>query len=184
MTGTHPALRLPPPRWWTAIVRGLETLTIVLFSVLTLVVLWGVFSRYVMGAQSTWTDELARYLLVWVSLLGAALMFREHGHLGVDYFVGKLHPDVQRIGAIFSELIVIAFGVVALGIGGTLLMLDAFHAREMTTALGFQVGYLHVATPLSGLFIAAFGIEHLLLNRLSIPAAPELEPKKREEEVI
>ncbi|HEX9782091.1 MAG TPA: TRAP transporter small permease subunit, partial [Opitutaceae bacterium] len=106
------------------------------------------------------------------------------GHLGVDYFVGKLHPDVQRIGAIFSELIVIAFGVVALGIGGTLLMLDAFHAREMTTALGFQVGYLHVATPLSGLFIAAFGIEHLLLNRLSIPAAPELEPKKREEEVI
>ncbi|BET66602.1 TRAP transporter small permease [Opitutales bacterium ASA1] len=168
-----PATLRSSPGWWLAIVRGLEGLTVALFGALTLVVLWGVFSRYVMGAQSTWTDELARYLLVWVSLVGASLMFREHGHLGVDYFVSKLHPDVQRVGAVFSELVVIAFALVALGIGGTKLVLDAFHANEMTSALGIRVGWLHLAAPLSGLFMAAFAVEHLLTRHLSFPAAKE-----------
>lgn len=168
-------LRAPDrsPAWWRAVVRGLEGLTILLFAVLTGVVLWGVFSRYVMGAQSTWTDELARYLLVWISLLGAALMFREHGHLGVDFFVGKLHPDVQRIAAVFSEVVVIVFALVALAMGGTLLMLEAFRADEMTSSLGIRVGYLYLATPLSGVFFVAFAVEHLLRRRLSAPALNE-----------
>ncbi len=173
---THPVAQ--PPGWWLAVVRGLEVLTVALFAALTLVVLWGVFSRYIMGAQSTWTDELSRYLLVWVSLLGAALMFREHGHLGVDFVVAKFHPDVQRLCAIFSELIVIAFALAALGVGGSRLMLDAFRVNEMTTALGIQVGYLQIVTPLAGLFFAAFGIEHLIQRRLAIPAAAVIDAKE------
>ncbi|MGH8017111.1 MAG: TRAP transporter small permease [Opitutaceae bacterium] len=173
---TRPAAQ--PPGWWLAVVRSLEALIITLFAALTLVVLWGVFSRYVMGAQSTWTDELSRYLLVWVSLLGSAVMFREHGHLGVDFFVAKFHPDVQRLCAILSELIVIAFALAALGIGGSKLMLDAFRVDEMTTALGIQVGYLHMVTPLSGLFFAAFGIEHLIQRRVAIPAAAIVDAKE------
>ena len=50
-------------RVWLGVVRSLEWFTILLFMVLTIDVLWGVFSRYALGAQATWTDELARYLL-------------------------------------------------------------------------------------------------------------------------
>ena len=63
------------------VVRALEWLTTGIFAALVLDVLWGVISRYVLGSQSRWTEELAIYLLVWVSLLGATLVFRERAHL-------------------------------------------------------------------------------------------------------
>jgi len=161
----------PIARAWQGLVRLLEFFAILLFAVLTFTVLWGVFSRYALGAQATWTDELARYLLVWVSLIGGALMYREHGHLGVDYFVGKFDPSAQRATAIVVELIVFGFALFVLGYGGWKLMSEAFRAGETTTSLGFQVGWLHVATPVSGLFMAAFAIEHLICGRLTYPAA-------------
>ncbi len=160
----------PIDRTWGLFVRALEWFTILLFIALTLDVLWGVFSRYVLGAQATWTDELARYLLVWVSLFGAAIMYREHGHLGIDYFVGKLHPDVQRINAILGEVVVGGFALVVLVVGGGRLVRDAFNASEMTSALGIEVWWLHLATPVSGFFFVAFAIEHVLQRRLNLPA--------------
>ena len=57
------------------LVRSLEVLIIVMVALLTLTVLWGVFTRFVMGRQAQYTDELARMLLVWVSMIGAALAF-------------------------------------------------------------------------------------------------------------
>jgi len=167
MSSTHS----PIARVWLGVVRLLEFLAVSLFALLTFVVLWGVFSRYALGAQGTWTDELARYLLVWVSLIGGALMYREHGHLGVDYFVGKFDPEAQRVTAIIVERIVCGFALFVLGYGGFTLMSEAFRAGETTTSLGIQVGWLHIATPLSGIFMAAFALEHVICGRLSYPAA-------------
>src|SRR5690606_36346268 len=65
---------------WNRIIRGLEWFTITLFAALVIDVLWGVISRYVPGIRpSDWTEELAVYLLVWVSLFGAALTYRGYG---------------------------------------------------------------------------------------------------------
>ncbi|MEL6133172.1 MAG: TRAP transporter small permease subunit, partial [Bacteroidota bacterium] len=44
----------------------------ILMGMITLVVLWGVFTRYALGSQASWSEELARFLLVWIGLLGAA----------------------------------------------------------------------------------------------------------------
>jgi TRAP-type C4-dicarboxylate transport system permease small subunit len=96
-----------PERAWESLVRGLEWTLVVGFAALTLDVLWGVFSRYVVGSQSRWTEELAIYLLVWISLLGASLTYLEKGHLGVDYFVARLDPNAQRVTAIVVELTVL-----------------------------------------------------------------------------
>ncbi len=68
--------------------RMLEILLIIAVALLVLDVVWGVFSRYIMGEQTKWTEELARFLLVWVSLLGGAVAVGTQGALGVAYFVG------------------------------------------------------------------------------------------------
>jgi TRAP-type mannitol/chloroaromatic compound transport system permease small subunit len=68
-------------------------------AVLTMTVLWGVFTRFCLGKQAEYTDELARVLLVLVSMVGAALAFGEKAHLGVDYFVSKLHPKPGKRSA-------------------------------------------------------------------------------------
>jgi len=160
----------PRSKAWAGIVRGLEWLTIVLFAALTLDVVWGVVSRYVLGAQSRWTEELAIYLLVWVSLLGAALMFRERGHLGVDYFVGKLDPAARRLAAVIAEIAVIAFAGFVLTYGGWMLVIETLRSGQVTPAMGWKVGYLNVVVPLSGLCVMAFSIEHLVTGRTTASA--------------
>jgi TRAP-type C4-dicarboxylate transport system permease small subunit len=148
---------------WNRIVRGLEWFTIALFAALVLDVLWGVFSRYVPGIRpSDWTEELAVYLLVWVSLFGAAITYRGYGHLGVDYFVAKLDPSAQRLVAILIEVATLVFAGFAFCYGGWRLVADTLGANQLTPVLQWKIGYLYSAVPLSGLFLCAFAIEHLL----------------------
>jgi TRAP-type C4-dicarboxylate transport system permease small subunit len=140
----------------------LSWLVIGLFAMLTLDVLWGVFSRYVLGAQTRWTDELATTLMVWVSLLGAALVFGEKGHLGVDYFVGKLDPAAQKLAELLSHLLVLTFAVVVMVYGGWVLVDRTLAANQLLPALGWKKGYGYAVVPLSGLFFAFYAIEGAL----------------------
>jgi TRAP-type C4-dicarboxylate transport system permease small subunit len=149
-------------RAWHHVVRALSWVTIALFAGLVLDVLWGVFSRYVPGiVPSDWTEELAVYLLVWISLLGSALTYRDRGHLGVDYIVNKFDPAAQRIAGIVVELCVMLFAVTVLCWGGYLLMSEALASGQLTPVLQWKMGYVYSAVPVSGVFFVAFSIEHL-----------------------
>lgn len=148
---------------WNKIARALEWLAIVLMAALVLDVLWGVISRYVPGIRpSDWTEELAVYLLVWVSLIGAAITYRGYGHLGVDYLVTKLDQSAQRLVAIIIELAVILFAGFALIYGGWQLVAETLAANQLTPVLQWKIGYLYSVVPVSGLFFCGFAIEHLI----------------------
>lgn len=137
------------------LVRGLELTLIGGFSGLTLDVLWGVFSRYALAAQSRWTEELAIYLLMWISLLGAALAYAERGHLGVDYFVSKMDPEAQRFARAFAECMVAAFSAFVLLYGGSQLVLRTLESGQSSAALGLPMGWVYLSVPVSGAFQGA-----------------------------
>lgn len=160
-TATPPP-RTPLGRVRDALVLALEWTLIGGFAILVLDVLWGVFSRYVLGEQSRWTEELAIYLLVWVSLLGATVTYADKGHLGVDYFVGKLEPGARKAAAIAAEIIVFVFSAFVLVWGGWVLISKTLESGQMSPALDIPMGYIYLAVPLSGVFFLLFSFEHLL----------------------
>jgi len=137
------------PFGWLA--RPLEWFVILVMAVLVLDVLWGVVSRYVLGEQTRWTEELARFLLIWVSLLGVPLVFREHGHLGVDYFVGKLEAGARRLASMAVEVAIFVFAAWAMVGGGWVLVAKTLEAGQVSPALGLPVGVVYLATPISGM---------------------------------
>jgi TRAP-type C4-dicarboxylate transport system permease small subunit len=159
--------------------RALEVVVIGLMALLTLDVLWGVFSRFVVGSQSTWTDELATALVVWVALLGAALAYAEHAHLGVDYLVGKCSPKVQVVIAVLGHVLVIAFAGTVMVYGGAVLVGERLQARQVLPSLGWYKGYIYAAVPISGVFIIGYAIASVVqLLRHGLPgeaAAAETE---------
>jgi TRAP-type C4-dicarboxylate transport system permease small subunit len=55
-----------------------------LLILVTVVVTWQVFSRYVLNDPSSFTEELARFLLIWITLLGCVMAYRHNHHLGLD----------------------------------------------------------------------------------------------------
>lgn len=148
---------------WAAAARTLEIVTTGLFAALVLDVLWGVISRYWPGIPpSDWSEELGVHLLVWVSLLGSALTYRDRGHLGVDFIVSKFDPAARRVSAIVVELCVIVFAGFALCYGGYYLVRETLASGQLTPVLQWRTGYMYLAVPVSGIFFVAFAIEHLV----------------------
>lgn len=146
--------------------KALEWIVIFAVAALAAAVLWQVLTRFLSDhvefiEPSRWTEEFARLLLIWVSLLGAAVAFRRREHLGVDYFVSKLEPDARRLMEVIVELVVVAFAAVAMVYGGYVLVTETLAASQLTPAMGLKMGYVYLAVPISGLFIIAFSLQHL-----------------------
>lgn len=140
----------------------LQWLLIAAMTLLVLDVVWGVLTRYVGGEQASWTEELARFLLIWVSLLGGAAAFEQKSHLGVDYFVTKFDDSIRGSLKIFSYVIVLFFAISVFVIGGSQVVYNALALEQMTPALGWKMGHVYLVIPISGVFMALFTIVNLL----------------------
>ena len=68
-------------------------------SIITIV---AVFFRYVLHSPITWSEEAARYLMIWSTLLGISIATKQKAHLGIDIFVSMAPKKIQRILEIFS----------------------------------------------------------------------------------
>ena len=104
---------------------------------------------------------MALFLLIWVSMLGAAVVYEEKAHLGVDYFVGKLDAPAQRWAGLMVDFIVMLFSLLVLVYGGWVLVVETLKAGQVSTALGMPMGYVYMAVPISGVFFVLFGLGHI-----------------------
>jgi TRAP-type C4-dicarboxylate transport system permease small subunit len=147
----------------------------IIFFLLLADVLWGVFSRYVLNAQSQWTEELAIYLLIWVSLLGAAVLYITGGHLGLDYFAAKLHPAAKKVADIIVNLAVLIFVIFVMIIGGTELTLKTLESGQISPALGLKVGIMYSVIPISGILFAATALSNIIITICTKPTTTEAE---------
>ncbi len=145
-----------------AIDKGLEWTLVFFMSLLVIDVLWQVASRYVMKSPSSFTDELAGYLLIWVGLLGAAYVAGKREHLAIDIFLQRSKPHIRYRLEIAITLLIILFAISVLIIGGSWLAYSRFYLSVTSAALGLPLGFVYLVLPISGLLIAYFDIDHLL----------------------
>jgi TRAP-type mannitol/chloroaromatic compound transport system permease small subunit len=89
--------------------RSIQVIIAVLMGVMVLNVTWQVFSRYVLGDPSSFTDELARYSMIWLGLLGAAYVSGKQGHLAIDVLVEKIQGKKLFYLQLFIHGMVIFF---------------------------------------------------------------------------
>jgi len=149
--------------------RLLEGLVMVVMAVLVLDVLWQVFTRLVLKDPSTWTEELAIFMLVWVSLLGAAVALGRGAHLGIDYFVGKLPARAKLATEVLVFLSIAAFSLLVMIVGGVDLVASNLDLGQESPALRVKMGYVYLAVPISGFFLTLYAVIGLLerLQKLS-----------------
>ncbi|MCB0665173.1 MAG: TRAP transporter small permease [Saprospiraceae bacterium] len=133
--------------------KVLEWILIVLMSAMTLDVLWGVFTRYIVGSQAPWSEELARYLLIWIGILGAAWASGKHLHLAIDLFPESLTPMKKRRLMVIINLLVIFFVIAAMIIGGLRLVYVVTYLGQESAALKLPLGAVYTVMPLSGIII-------------------------------
>ncbi|AGS35083.1 hypothetical protein B841_08050 [Corynebacterium maris DSM 45190] len=134
----------------------LAVLSVTLFAVLVATTTWQVVSRQILNEPSTWSEELARLLFVWLSFLGSAFLFGERGHIAVDFLARKLPFAGQRVAQLFVQVMVLLFALVGLVWGGYLAASIAW--EQNLTALPFTIGWVYLVIPIAGVFIAVFAL--------------------------
>jgi TRAP-type C4-dicarboxylate transport system permease small subunit len=134
--------------------------TAVLFSVMVLAAVWQVFSREVLQSPSAFTEELAKYTFVWTSLIAAALVFGERGHIAVTFVVERMPRAARKVVAVFVQLVILLFAVVVMIVGGVYAAQNTW--MQQLTALPGTIGMAYLVLPISGVFITFYAIYHLL----------------------
>ena len=135
-------------------------------AILVLDVLWQVTSRYIMREPSSWTDELAGFLLIWVGLFGAAYATGMKDHLAIDLLPRKLDPPKRKYLYLVINCLIGAFGLIVLIIGGVRLVYITFKLNQISSALEIPVGYVYLVLPVSGLFILFYAVHDMICNKM------------------
>jgi len=143
---------------------GLETLVAAVMGILVLDVTWQVFTRFILRDPSSWTEELATFLLIWVGLLGASVALNRGAHLGIDFFVLKLSPQRRLYTELFVFASIAAFSLAVLVVGGGILVVRTLSLQQTSPALGIQMGYVYLALPISGFFLTLYSLESLAVR--------------------
>ena len=149
----------------TVITRGvdmvLRLVITIAFAVLVACVVWQVVSRYVLQSPSTVTDEMARFLFIWVALLGGAYTFGQRRHLAID-LLPVITTGILRLLVNFGIIAAIAlFAGVVMIYGGLDLVSRTLETQQVSPALRLPMGLVYIAIPFSGLCILYYCLTFL-----------------------
>lgn len=133
-----------------------------IMAVMVLNVLWQVFTRFVVGTPSSFTDELARYLMIWVGILGAAYVAGKNQHVSINIIPSKLSQRAQRRLFQIVTVLVILFALFAFVIGGGRLVYISYLLGQHSPALQIPLALVYLIIPISGLLIIYYKIIDLL----------------------
>lgn len=136
--------------------KVLGSVLVFLMISIVVAVLWQVFSRYVLQSASSYTEEIARFLLIWIGILGAAYASGQQDHLAINILPPKLDEKNRIKLRVFINILVIAFAILALIIGGGNLVYVNFELGQSSAALGIPLGYVYLVLPLSGILIIIY----------------------------
>ena len=129
----------------------LAAIATILLSVMTLLVLYQVFTRYVLNSPAAFTEELVRYFLIWTGFVGAAYAFITREHMCLVLVRDSLKPEKKRILMTFIDVLILVFAIFVITIGGFKLAMSA--QKVFSALLGIPRSLVYAMAPVSGLFI-------------------------------
>ena len=132
---------------------------IVQAAALFIIVVLAVIGRYVFGRSLTWTEEVPRYLLIWISFLGAAAGVAQREHVGFDVLFNALPAAVRRwLGA--------AIGILILFFGWNMLRYGIVFVKDfgpdMMETIPYSNYWYYVAMPIAGALLVLFSVRSIV----------------------
>jgi TRAP-type C4-dicarboxylate transport system permease small subunit len=140
--------------------RALEWILVACMSMMVANVLWQVATRFLLRNPSSFTEEIARYLLVWVGVLGGAYAVGQRIHLAIDLLPSKLEGRRRALLEILVESCIFVFATAVLVVGGAGLVWLTLDLGHTSAALQIPLGYVYLVLPLSGLLMMYYSAVH------------------------
>ncbi|MDO5409182.1 MAG: TRAP transporter small permease [Lachnospiraceae bacterium] len=133
-----------------------EKMSIVILAVMVILVVWQVGARYIMKAPIPWSEQLSKYLFIWLVLINSTYMFGKKEHMSIGYFKEKLPQTAQIVINYLIEVVTFVFAGFILILGGYMAMKIGIPQKD--AAIGISMGFVYAALPISGLMTALYGV--------------------------
>ncbi len=117
--------------------------------------------RYIIKFSLPWSEELARYLFVWLALTGAAVAVKKKAHFGVDILVRKLNPKMQHIFNIVGSGFILCFLSVVVFEGVSLTIRNW---TQFSSAMRIPMSFPYAAIPFSSLIMILYIIQDIVAS--------------------
>ncbi len=141
--------------WITAVVTVVMlSMTCVIFFITTITV----FTRYVLNFVPSWSEEVPRYLLVWITYLGAGLAVNYKEHISLDFFFNLMPVRARQIGAMILNVLIAIVGLIMVvyGIG-----LVNYFGDDLMESIPVRNFWLYLVMPVSGVLMLLYIIQQM-----------------------
>ncbi|MGI6031135.1 MAG: TRAP transporter small permease [Eubacteriales bacterium] len=143
----------------------LEGLLSILMIAMAIIVLWQVFTRFVLSNSSSWSEEAARFLMVWIAFLGGAVGIKYGVHIGLDLFYRWVKWPIPRlIIELFAHIACIVFASIWV-VQGYLFMQEGM--LQDSPAGIVSMGVVYAVIPLAGIVVIINSID-LIIRRIAV----------------
>jgi TRAP-type C4-dicarboxylate transport system permease small subunit len=136
----------------------IERFLVLILVGMVLNVIWQVFTRFFTSSPSAFTNELARYLMIWLGILGAAYISGKQEHVAIDFFVKKLNNSLRRFIDRFVLLSILSFAFFVMIIGGFNLVYITLKLEQYSPSLQIPLALVYSIIPISGLLIIFYKV--------------------------
>ncbi|GAC22056.1 TRAP transporter small permease [Paraglaciecola arctica] len=141
-------------------------------SAILLTVIWQVISRFILKDPASVTEELSRFILIWVGILGSAYAYRKKSHLGFNLIVDRQTKATRRMLLTIVEVLVITFSALALIVGGKELVIITLELDQISASLGIRMGFIYTVLPISGALFVFYSLINIYNLWIADPEEP------------
>ncbi|WP_163538628.1 TRAP transporter small permease [Gracilibacillus sp. YIM 98692] len=134
-----------------------------MLAVMVVVIVVQVFSRQLFDYTPSWSEELSKLLLVWISFLGIAYGVKEKLHIALGLFVNKMPKSIQHTLDYFAKVLIIGFGGIMVYYG--YIFMDLMGNSTMP-GTGLPSSFLYACIPVTGVYVVIYGVELLFKKGL------------------
>ena len=140
--------------------KALAAICALLLAFMTVLATYQVITRYVFKAPSTMSEDMLSYSFVWVSLLGAALVFGQKDHMRLSLLSDKFKGASGLVLSIFTELLIIAIAVIVFLVGGKDFV--GVGALQASPTLNITMDFVYAILPISGILIIIYNVLNII----------------------
>jgi TRAP-type C4-dicarboxylate transport system permease small subunit len=137
----------------------------ILLSGMSICILLAVVTRYILKVPLTWTEEMARYLMIWLALLSASLGVKRGVHVGIVFLVRRVSKNLQLYLDIVSRILISIFFVFVIYQG---FKLSGLVSRQFSPAMRIPMNWVYLSLPISSIISLLFNLDLLIDSIVNI----------------
>jgi TRAP-type C4-dicarboxylate transport system permease small subunit len=134
-------------------------LVIAIVAGLAAILISAVFYRYALNNAIAWSEEGSKYLMVWLTFLGAPIALRHAGHINIDLLIKMFPPRGRQVFYLIVHLIIIATMGILFWKGALFAQMGA---RQVASSFNFSMLWMYVAVPIGSALVCLVAVEHVL----------------------